>query len=74
MNSSWQYDEFQHIGTDYESYAEVEAYDRRMNKLRDIKDEAKCILCMLNLKPEHTLIEIGTGTGLACIECILPRL
>ncbi|MDD1752185.1 MAG: class I SAM-dependent methyltransferase [Methanotrichaceae archaeon] len=65
MNSypAWLYDEFRQIGTDYESDAEVEAYDQRMHRLRDVQGEAKKILYLLDLQPEHTLIEIGTGTG-----------
>ena len=62
-NPSWLYDEFRHIGTNYESNAEVEAYDLRMQKLRDVQSEAKKILCLLDLEPDHTLIEIGTGAG-----------
>jgi putative AdoMet-dependent methyltransferase len=64
MNSPvWQYDESRNVGTNYESIFEVENYDQRMNKLRDIQAEAESILNLLDLKPEHTLIEIGTGTG-----------
>ena len=33
---SWQYDEFKQIGADYESLEEVEAYDQRMQSLRDL--------------------------------------
>ena len=54
--SSWLYDEFRQIGTDYESDAEIEAYDLRMQKLRDVQNEAKETLCLLDLKPDHTLI------------------
>jgi putative AdoMet-dependent methyltransferase len=65
MNSypAWLYDEFRQIGTDYESDAEVEAYDQRMHKLRDIQGEVNKSLCLLDLQSDNTLIEIGTGTG-----------
>jgi putative AdoMet-dependent methyltransferase len=60
---AWLYDEFRQIGTDYESDAEVEAYDQRMHRLRDVQGELKKTLCLLDLHSEDTLIEIGTGTG-----------
>lgn len=59
----WQYNEMQHVGTDYARMEEVQAYDERMRKLRDIDGEIRHALQMLNLQPHHTLLEIGTGTG-----------
>jgi len=60
MNSypAWLYDEFRQIGTDYESDAEVEAYDQRVHKLRDIQGEVKKTLCLLDLQSDDALIEI----------------
>lgn len=63
MQPDWQYDEFRQIGTDYENEAEVEAYDRRMQKMRNIEAENEKILRLLNLKSDQTILEIGTGTG-----------
>lgn len=63
MQPDWQYDEFMQIGTDYEDEAEVEAYDRRMQKMRNIEAENEKIFRLLDLKPDQTLLEIGTGTG-----------
>lgn len=60
---SWQYDEFKQIGTDYDSIEEVEAYDRRMQSLRDVAGEAAHILDVLGVTPESTIVEIGAGTG-----------
>lgn len=60
---AWQYDEFKQIGTDYDSIAEVEAYDRRMQSLRDVAQEAEHILGVLEITPQSTILEIGTGTG-----------
>lgn len=59
----WQYDEFKQIGTDYDSVEEVEAYDRRMQSLRDVAQETEHILEALGVTPESTILEIGTGTG-----------
>jgi len=33
----WQYDEIRQVGTDYTDEAQVEAYDQRMQSLRDVK-------------------------------------
>jgi len=63
MVSELQYDEFKHVGTDYGSIDEVADYDRRMQKMRDISKESTLILDALNLSPDNTILEIGTGTG-----------
>ena len=63
MKPAWQYDEFKQIGTDYDSIAQVENYDRRMGSLRDVAQEAEHILGVLEVTPETTILEIGTGTG-----------
>ncbi len=59
----WQYDEMKQVGTDYTDAGEVEAYDERMQKLRNIREENEKILVSLHIKQDHTLIEIGCGTG-----------
>jgi ubiquinone/menaquinone biosynthesis C-methylase UbiE len=60
---SWQYDEMKQIGKDYDNPAEVEAYDARHGKFRNVEKENEAILEALCVKPEDVLIEIGTGTG-----------
>jgi len=64
----WQYDEMQQVGTDYTDEAQVEAYDRQMQRLRDVKEEAEAIIKSINLKRNKTILEIGTGTGSFAIE------
>jgi len=64
----WQYNEMQQVGTDYTDDANVEAYDRRMQRLRDIKEETQNIISSINLKRNDTILEIGTGTGSFAIE------
>ncbi len=59
----WQYDEMKHVGTDYSSEAEVEAYDRRMSTIRDVPAETQEISSSLELSMDDTLIEFGSGTG-----------
>ncbi len=65
---AWQYDEMQQVGTDYTDEAEVEAYDRKMQKLRDINEETEAIIKSIDLKMDQMILEIGTGTGSFAIE------
>ena len=60
---SWQYDEMRQIGKDYDSLAEVEAYDARHGRFRNVEKENEAILESLHVQPDHVLIDIGTGTG-----------
>ncbi len=62
-NPAWQYDENKQIGTDYEDVFEIRAYDRRMAKIRDVGRELQEVIDLLDLAPDSTLLEIGTGTG-----------
>ncbi len=63
MDQRWHYDEMKQVGTDYADIREVEAYDERMQKLRDIGEEIEKILTALNIGHDQTLLEIGCGTG-----------
>jgi len=49
-------------GTDFTDEAQVEAYDQRMQRLRDIKEETEAIIKSINLKKNRTILEIGTGS------------
>lgn len=57
----WQYHEPAHPGADFDALAEI--YDKNMQKFRDIQGEIKEILDFLDLQPDQTVLEIGTGTG-----------
>ncbi|NLN43156.1 MAG: class I SAM-dependent methyltransferase [Methanosarcina sp.] len=59
----WYYNEFKQTGIDYTDLKEVQAYDLRMQKLRDIENEANSIRKLLNIKNTDAVLEIGTGTG-----------
>lgn len=67
-SSSWQYDEFKQVGVDYEDPAEVESYDTRHARFRDVDAECASILDMLDVTPQSEVIEIGTGTGAFAIR------
>lgn len=65
---AWQYDEMQQVGTDYTDEAQVEAYDRQMQRLRDVNEETEAIIKSIDIKRSNTILEIGTGTGSFAIE------
>lgn len=68
LSPRWQYNEMQQVGTDYTDTAHVEAYDRQMQRLRDVKEETRAIIQSIDLKEDETILEIGTGTGSFAIE------
>lgn len=57
----WQYQEPDHPGMNFDAVAP--SYDRNMQRFRDIQGEIEEILSFLNLMPDQTLLEMGTGTG-----------
>jgi putative AdoMet-dependent methyltransferase len=65
---AWHWNEFNQVGTDYSSPAEVQAYDQRVATTRDIEGENRRAIEWLQLAPEHKLLEIGTGTGSFALE------
>ena len=60
---AWQWNEIQHVGTDFADAAEVERYERRMGAFRNLAAEDAAILAALALPPNSHILEIGTGTG-----------
>lgn len=64
----WWHDDTVQVGTDFANPAEVEAYDRKMERFRNYKAEARSILDALNLPAEASILEIGTGPGHFIIE------
>ncbi len=65
---TWQYDEFQYVGKDYSDPAEVAAYDARHRQFRDVKAENDRIIEGLEIGPEHTVLDIGAGTGIFALQ------
>lgn len=59
----WYYDEFKQIGVDYTDLKEVQAYDLRMQKLRNVENESNSLRELLKIKSTDSILEIGTGTG-----------
>lgn len=65
---NWQYDEMKQVGVDYTNSDEIEAYDNRMGKLRNVKKEAENIIDLLGIGQDDVVIEFGTGTGEFALE------
>lgn len=59
----WQYNELQQTGVDYANSEEVEKYDVRMQKLRDIKTEIDNLIEATAPTRKSKVLEFGTGTG-----------
>ena len=60
---NWFYDEMKHAGVDYSNPAQVAVYDERHQKFRDYRKGVEAIINALALGPEHTVIDMGVGTG-----------
>jgi len=58
---AWQYHEPSHPGADFDAIAE--SYDKNMQTFRDVQGEIDEVLAYLDLKPEESVLEMGTGTG-----------
>ena len=67
-NVKWQYDENVQVGIDYHDISNVQTYDEEMAKFRDVGKEATDIIKTICLEKNHSLLEIGTGTGHFAIE------
>ncbi len=67
-NAKWLYNENVQVGRDYQDISNVQSYDIEMAKFRDVTKEATDIIEAISLGREHSLLEIGTGTGNFAIE------
>jgi putative AdoMet-dependent methyltransferase len=65
---SWQYDEFQQVGRDYGSQAEVDVYDSSHADFRDIAAESDRVLDALGIQTTDTIIDFGAGTGIFAMQ------
>jgi putative AdoMet-dependent methyltransferase len=60
---AWFYDEMRHAGVDYSDSAQVAVYDQRHERFRDYRKDAEAVVRLLGLRPEHTVVDMGSGTG-----------
>lgn len=59
----WYYNEFKQVGIDFENEDEVAVYDEKYKASRNFDNEVSYIKNSIDLKPEHTVLEIGSGTS-----------
>ncbi len=64
----WYYDEFIQNGTDYTSEEEIRKYDKKMDRTRNIGEEAETMCRLIDIQPGQRVLEIGCGTGEFAIE------
>lgn len=57
---SWTLNEFKHIGVDFSDPRQVETYEARQQT--NVEAE-RALVSRLGIKPEHTVLEYGPGTG-----------
>ena len=67
-SKAWYYNEFQHVGVDYESAEEVKSYDDEIGKGINQQDNCDEIVDALKLKRTDCVLEIGTATGRLAID------
>lgn len=65
---TWYYDEFSHCGVDFGDPAQVASYDADHERFRDYRREAEAVFATLSIRPEHTIIDMGCGTGAFAIH------
>ncbi len=66
--TTWQYHEIEQVGTDYADVAEVERYDARHSKFRNVEKENNDILDILSVQKNHVVADFGAGTGAFAIR------
>jgi len=64
----WYYNEFQHVGVDFEDMEEVKSYDDEIGKGINQRDNCKEIIDTLGIKEADSVLEIGTATGRLAID------
>jgi cyclopropane fatty-acyl-phospholipid synthase-like methyltransferase len=60
---AWMFEEAGHAGVDYADPAVAERYDEQHGRFRDFERDALLIVERLGLRPEHRVIDMGSGTG-----------
>jgi len=59
----WYYDEEAQKGVDYRKIEAVQAYDLKMQQLRNLEQEVEEVKEATRLGREEVLLDMGTGTG-----------
>lgn len=66
---AWYFDESNMAGIDFENAAQVEVYDRNQTSSTPEKEQA--LVTRLGIAAEHTVIDLGAGTGNFAIQAAL---
>jgi putative AdoMet-dependent methyltransferase len=61
------YDEMHQAGADHSDPERVRTYDQLMERFRDYQAEVERVAQLLSLRPGHTLLDIGAGSGALAI-------
>lgn len=62
--SSWRYDEFRQVGTDFAAPEVARSYDRDVARAgRDVRADGEHVIQALGLERRHEVVELGCGTG-----------
>ena len=64
----WYYNEFRHVGLDYNSAEEVETYEEEFGENTDRSDEIEELVDILELDATKSVLDIGTATGSLALE------
>ena len=66
--SDWYYDDARHVGVDFADQKQVATYDARQ---KSTDDAASALLDELGLKPNHSFVDFGCGTGVLVCQAAL---
>jgi ubiquinone/menaquinone biosynthesis C-methylase UbiE len=66
---AWYFDEPQMAGVDFKDAAQVQAYDRNQTSSTPEKEQA--LVTRLGVSSEHTVVDLGAGTGTFAIQAAL---
>ena len=69
MTFGWYFDESKMAGIDFQSMAQVEAYDR--NQTSSTPELEQALVRRLGIQPGQTVIDLGAGTGTFAIEAAM---
>jgi putative AdoMet-dependent methyltransferase len=64
----WQYDEMKSCGVKFSSAKRARAYDKSHQRFRDFERESEEIIALLGLDADHTVLDMGCGTGAFAIH------
>lgn len=69
MTSSWRYDEFRQVGTDFTDPTVVAAYDQ--NQQASTVEAAQALIMRLGIGAHDRVVDLGCGTGTFAIQAAL---